>query len=93
MAEVEARGVGEVVAGDFDFECGALLGAGLVLTSTLTNDQVAFASDGLARTNNVLVTGGPQITVCSSHPATDNKRQITLGAGSRISTTKASGAC
>lgn len=72
---------------------GALLGTGLVLTSTLTNDQVAFASDGLARTNNALITGSTQITICSGHRTTDNKRQITLGAGSRISTAKASGAC
>lgn len=72
---------------------GALLGTGLVLTSTLTNDQVVFSSDGLARTNNVLITGGQQITVCSGHSTSNNKRQITLGAGSRISTAKASGAC
>jgi len=72
---------------------GALLAASLVVTSTLTNDQVVFASDGLARTNNVLVSGGPHINVCSNHSATQNNRQVTLGAGSRISTAKSSGAC
>jgi type IV fimbrial biogenesis protein FimT len=62
------------------------------VTSTLTNDQMTFASDGLARTNAVLV-AGEQIIVCSNHGATDNQRTITLGAGSRVSTNRASGAC
>ena len=73
---------------------GALPSATLLrMTSTLNIDQIVFASDGLARTANVLVTGGPQITICSKHSTTNNKRQITLGAGSRISTDKDSGAC
>jgi type IV fimbrial biogenesis protein FimT len=72
---------------------GALVAGSLEVTSTLTNDQVVFASDGLARTNNALVTGGPHINVCSHHSATENNRQVTLGAGSRISTAKSSGAC
>jgi type IV fimbrial biogenesis protein FimT len=72
---------------------GALLAGSLVVTSTLTSDQVVFASDGLAQSNNVLVTGGPHINVCSNHSTTDNNRQVTLGAGSRVSTAKASGAC
>jgi type IV fimbrial biogenesis protein FimT len=73
---------------------GALVVGSLDVTSALTNDQIEFASDGLARSGGVLVTGGgPHITVCSSHSTTDNRRQVTLGAGSRISTAKASGAC
>jgi type IV fimbrial biogenesis protein FimT len=72
---------------------GALLAGSLDVTSTFTNDQVVFASDGLARSSNVLVTGGPHINVCSHHSTTDNNRQVTLGAGSRISSAKASGAC
>jgi type IV fimbrial biogenesis protein FimT len=72
---------------------GTVQATSLTVTSTLTNDEVAFASDGLARSNNVLVTGGPHVNVCSSHSTTDNKRQITLGAGSRMSTAKASGGC
>jgi type IV fimbrial biogenesis protein FimT len=66
---------------------------GLTVTSALAGDQVVFASDGLGRTNNELVSGGPHITVCAAHPSTGNRRQVTLGAGSRISTEKASGAC
>jgi type IV fimbrial biogenesis protein FimT len=60
--------------------------------STLTNDSVTFASDGLARMGGVLV-AGQGITVCSDHSATSNRRVVTLGAGSRVSTTTASGAC
>lgn len=72
---------------------GARLATSLTISSTLTSNSLVFGSDGLGRTNNVLVTGGPHITVCSSHSTTDNRRQVTLGAGSRISTAKASGAC
>jgi type IV fimbrial biogenesis protein FimT len=72
---------------------GALVGSSLDVTSALTNDQIEFASDGLARSGGVLVTGGPHIAVCSTHSTTNNRRQVTLGAGSRISTVKASGAC
>jgi type IV fimbrial biogenesis protein FimT len=67
-------------------------GGAIVTRSTLTNDQVVFASDGLARTNNVLV-AGEQITVCANNSTVDNQRQITLGAGSRVSTVRASGGC
>jgi type IV fimbrial biogenesis protein FimT len=72
---------------------GALVVGSLEVTSVLTNDQIEFASDGLARSGGVLVSGGPHIFVCSAHSTTDNRRQLTLGAGSRISTAKASGAC
>jgi type IV fimbrial biogenesis protein FimT len=67
-------------------------GGAIRVTSTLTNDQAIFASDGLARTNNVLV-AGEQIIVCSNHSLVDNQRQVTLGAGSRVSTDRASGGC
>jgi type IV fimbrial biogenesis protein FimT len=67
-------------------------GGAIEVSSTLINDQVTFASDGLARTNNVLV-AGEQIVVCSNHSAINNQRQITLGAGSRVSTARVSGGC
>jgi type IV fimbrial biogenesis protein FimT len=67
-------------------------GGTMVVTSTLVNDQLTFASDGMARTNGVLV-AGEQLVVCSNHSTSENQRQITLGAGSRISTAHASGAC
>ncbi|HXC58008.1 MAG TPA: GspH/FimT family pseudopilin [Steroidobacteraceae bacterium] len=71
---------------------GVTQGGSLAVTSTLTDDQIVFTSDGLARTNNVLVSG-QYIDVCSDHSTTDNKRQIVLDAGSRVSTIKASGTC
>jgi type IV fimbrial biogenesis protein FimT len=67
-------------------------GGVIEVTSELTNDEITFASDGLARTNGALV-AGEQILVCSSHGTTDNQRTIALGAGSRVSTNRASGAC
>ncbi len=67
-------------------------GSTLVVTSTLGNDMVTFASDGLASTSGALV-AGEQIIVCSTHSTTDNQRQITLGAGSRVSTDRTSGGC
>jgi type IV fimbrial biogenesis protein FimT len=64
----------------------------LGLTSSLSNDSVAFTSDGLARTGGSLVTAST-FTVCANNISTDNKRTITIGAGSRMSTAKASGGC
>ena len=67
-------------------------GGAIEVTSGLTNDTVTFGSDGLARTNAVLV-AGEQIVVCSNHAVIDNQRAITLGAGSRVSNNRVSGAC
>lgn len=69
-------------------------GAIRVTAPGLTADSIVFASDGLARTNNALVSGaGPHLLVCSSHSTTENRRSIALGASSRVSTTRTSGAC
>ncbi|MEO6080403.1 MAG: GspH/FimT family pseudopilin [Steroidobacteraceae bacterium] len=67
-------------------------GGNIVVKNTLTSNQVTFASDGLARTNNGLI-NGQTITVCSNHSLTNNQRLITLGAGSRIAVTRVSGVC
>ena len=67
-------------------------GGDMVVTSTLVNDQVVFGSDGLARTNGALVADN-LITVCANRTMDNNIRQITLGAGSRISTDRLTGAC
>jgi type IV fimbrial biogenesis protein FimT len=64
----------------------------LVLKSTLTNDQVTFGSEGLARTGGTLV-DSQTITVCVSNISANNKRVVTLGAGSRIFTAPAAGGC
>lgn len=67
-------------------------GGAIRVTSTLTDDQIVFGSDGMAQTNGVLV-AGEQIIVCSNHSAVDNQLQVTMDAGSRLSTAHASGGC
>jgi len=64
----------------------------LRVDSDLTSNSITFGSDGMARTGGALVNNS-QFTVCSSHSATDNIRRVVIGAGSRLSTTKQSGAC
>ena len=64
----------------------------LVLKSTLTNDQVTFGSDGLARTGGALV-NNQTVTVCVSNVSVSNQRIVTLGAGSRLSTVTGVGGC
>jgi len=57
----------------------------LVMRSTLTNDQVVFGPDGLARTGTGVV-ADHTITVCSVRTIDRNVRRVVLGAGSRMST-------
>lgn len=61
----------------------------LVMTSTLTTDQVVFGPDGLARTGGVDRT----IRICSRRAADGNVRRIVMGAGSRMSTGSANETC
>jgi type IV fimbrial biogenesis protein FimT len=63
--------------------------------SDLTGDRITFTPDGLAHNG---VATGPlvsdnELTICSSKVSGDNMRVITVGAGSRMSTTKDSGSC
>jgi type IV fimbrial biogenesis protein FimT len=62
------------------------------LSSDFTLDAVTFGADGLARTGGALV-NGRSFTACSSVLPSENIRNIELGAGSRLSITKDSGAC
>jgi type IV fimbrial biogenesis protein FimT len=57
----------------------------LVMRSTLTNDQVAFGPDGLARTGTGVV-ADHTITVCSVRTIDRNVRRVVLGVGSRMTT-------
>ncbi|HEY6126248.1 MAG TPA: GspH/FimT family pseudopilin [Steroidobacteraceae bacterium] len=66
--------------------------SGISVSSTLTSDQIVFGANGLSTTGGLLVSDS-QITVCSDMATGTNIRQITLGAGSRITTEKLSGAC
>jgi type IV fimbrial biogenesis protein FimT len=67
-------------------------GTALTVRSTLVNDQAAFGSDGLVRTGTGLA-NDRQFTVCFANGGTNNRRVVTIGAGSRISTQPATGAC
>jgi type IV fimbrial biogenesis protein FimT len=67
-------------------------GGAVVVSSNLTLDRIVFSSDGLARTGGVLVSNR-SFTICTNYSATDNIRRVDIGAGSRVSTVKNSGAC
>jgi len=70
----------------------ATFGGTVKVSSNLTLDSVTFSSDGLARTGGDLV-NNLNFTVCTTTAANNNFRQVTLGAGSRLSTTKSTGTC
>jgi type IV fimbrial biogenesis protein FimT len=67
-------------------------GGTIVVQSTLDTDTVTFSSDGLARTAGSLVTSRV-IKVSTTKLSRDNLRCITVGTGSRISTTTKTGTC
>jgi type IV fimbrial biogenesis protein FimT len=62
------------------------------LSSDLTLDAMTFGSDGLGRTGTALISNRA-FTLCTTSIDTDNFRVITVGAGSRLSTTKLTGTC
>jgi type IV fimbrial biogenesis protein FimT len=68
-----------------------------VVSSTLSNESIAFGPDGLARTGGVLVSPDPDdphfFMVCSTKYDNENIRRLELGAGSRVSTIRESGTC
>ncbi|HEY5755223.1 MAG TPA: GspH/FimT family pseudopilin [Steroidobacter sp.] len=63
---------------------------GISMQSTLTGDQVTYRPEGLAYTGGVIV-ADQRVTVCAPRDATG--RRVTLGRGSRLSTTTLTGAC
>jgi type IV fimbrial biogenesis protein FimT len=66
---------------------------GLSVQSTLTDDQVVFGGDGLARTGGVVI-DDEQINVCTTdNEDQDTRRRVVLGSGSRLSTEKFAGDC
>lgn len=67
-------------------------GTSMYFESDLTLDRIAFSPDGLARTGGTLVSDR-EFVVCSSAVSGQNMRIITVGAGSRLSTTKDEGEC
>jgi type IV fimbrial biogenesis protein FimT len=68
-----------------------------VVSSSLNSESIAFSPDGLARTGGALVNAADDdahfFIVCSSKYDNENMRRLTLGSGSRITTTRESGTC
>ena len=65
----------------------------LLVQSNLAGDTLVFSPDGLTRTTGNAVINGQQIIVCSTTGPAQNRREVTLGASSRISTASTAGAC
>lgn len=63
------------------------------VTSSLPDAELRLSPDGLARTSTGTLANAQSITVCATNGSTNNRRQIVLGAGSRLSVNKSSGAC
>jgi type IV fimbrial biogenesis protein FimT len=67
----------------------------IVVSSTLTGDQLSFSSDGLARTGGALISeiDDIKVVVCATTATKDNIRETSIGVGSRLSTISKSGGC
>ena len=69
----------------------------LRVSASLTEDRIAFSPDGLARTGGVLLNSSDDdahfFLICSTRYSSENVRRLTLGASSRITTTRESAAC
>jgi type IV fimbrial biogenesis protein FimT len=64
------------------------------VSSDLTDDEVVFGGDGLARSGGVIVSeSGSQISICSTSGPGESIRNVTFGAASRVSTYKIAGTC
>lgn len=64
----------------------------VLVNSDLANQEVEFSPDGLARSGGALVADGV-ISTCVTQDVVENFRLVTIGAGSRLSTTRDSGEC
>jgi type IV fimbrial biogenesis protein FimT len=63
-----------------------------IVVSDLTNQTLTFGSDGLGRTGGGLMVDST-ISICSNRVGDENFRIITIGGGSRVSTTRDTGEC
>lgn len=68
-------------------------GNSMSVTSSLPGGELRLSPDGLARTSAGSLANAQTITVCATNGPAENRRQVVLGAGSRLSVTKSSGAC
>lgn len=62
------------------------------VSSDLTDDEVVFGGDGLARTNENIINES-EISICSTSGSGESIRTVTFGAASRVSTNRAAGTC
>jgi type IV fimbrial biogenesis protein FimT len=62
------------------------------VSSDLTDDEVVFGGDGLARTNGDIISES-EISICSTSGPGESIRNVTFGAASRVSTYKIVGTC
>jgi type IV fimbrial biogenesis protein FimT len=62
------------------------------VSSDLTDDEVVFGGDGLARTNGDIISESG-IFICSKSGPGESIRNVTFGAASRVSTNRAAGTC
>jgi type IV fimbrial biogenesis protein FimT len=70
-------------------------GGAIVVRSTLPQDIIIFGADGLSRTTTNVLVNNQTFLVCTppANIATDNRREMTLGASSRLTLVRTTGAC
>lgn len=68
-------------------------GNSMSVTSSLPGGELRLSPDGLARTSAGALANAQSIMVCATNGPAENRRQVVLGAGSRLSVTKSSGTC
>jgi type IV fimbrial biogenesis protein FimT len=66
--------------------------ASIQVSSGLTNDRVAFGGDGLARNGGSIIATEEEFTICATS-GPQSRRNVTFGAASRVSVTRAAGTC
>lgn len=79
-SNVLRRGIFDIHNGDLQF------------TSNLTNDEVVFGGDGLARSGSNIVAES-QFLICSVDGPAESVREVEFGAASRVSINKLAGVC
>lgn len=69
-------------------------GGNIVVQSSLPADTIVFSPDGLSRTTADVLINNATILVCTpAGVVTENRRQLTLGASSRLTMVRAAGGC
>jgi type IV fimbrial biogenesis protein FimT len=66
--------------------------ATIEVSSDLTDDEVVFGGDGLARTDGDIIIES-EISICSTSGPSESIINVTFGAASRVSTNRVTGIC